>query len=194
PNASAPVPPSLGGFDGDAFWFLSAEDPITGEFARLPDGSPFWQRNVLYYAVVPLQVDQMAGQTVVGGSDTSGYEDRIPYKVLVRKVIDVPPATDTSDEDTIETLLSDPSPYLTRPTRLDLTALAAEPGVEQVEIVCARLVSFRANRGLDYPDQVEFDLRAVALDEVKKQQGIGTTQLLDGPFTLHHLVSVRPRN
>ena len=43
---------SLGSPDGQALWFLS-NIGSDGNPHFLGDGSPFWQRNVLYYIVVP---------------------------------------------------------------------------------------------------------------------------------------------
>ena len=65
------VPSSLGGApDGKAIWFLSARDPATGKFARGPEGEPFWQRNLLYYLVVPQQHLALFGAQLCGRART----------------------------------------------------------------------------------------------------------------------------
>lgn len=77
--------PTLAGADntGDVLWMLSAEDPTTGELARDSEGTPFWQRNVVYYCVVPTDHDKYYG-TACGASKPADC----PHKLLVRRVID----------------------------------------------------------------------------------------------------------
>lgn len=100
---------TLVGKDGDAIWFLSAFDPATGEFIRNDDGTPRWQRNIIYYCVVP------SGSTIGPGVDDGGYEVSHPHKVLVRKVVDSGPTTTPTNPLSQETLLADVSSYLERP-------------------------------------------------------------------------------
>lgn len=82
--------PSLTSTDntGDVLWMLSAEDPATGELARDPDGVPFWQRNVVYYCVVPTDHDKYYGTACGARRPTD-----CPHKVLVRRVVDDGPLT-----------------------------------------------------------------------------------------------------
>ena len=77
--ATAQVPDHLGGggSDGQAVWFLSDVDPLTGRSMRTVDGSPFWQKTILYYLVVPTNHDALCGYTCVGGVAPSGtFDDR----------------------------------------------------------------------------------------------------------------------
>ena len=115
----AEVPASLpgGGKDGCALWFLSAVDPNSGELIRKPDGTPFWQKNVLYYLVAPSGHLDFCGIDCEGGLGPDGFDDRCPHKVLVRKVIDsgVPTNPETDPDATEEELLTDVSVYRTRP-------------------------------------------------------------------------------
>lgn len=186
-----PGPASLpgGGSDGDVFWFLT---PVAGdgEVYQLSDNSPFFQKQILYYLVVPQGVDSLAGGPVNAGSDADGYEDRCPYKLLIRKVIDLGSAADPTDEATLETLLTDPAPYLTRPNGFEVNFMLSEPGVEEVEVVANHLLQFRVRRGVDHARELEFDLRAVRIDEARREVGLGPVSLAEGPFTLQNLVSV----
>ncbi len=186
-----PAPASLpgGGSDGDAFWFLT---PVgaDGEIYQMADGSPFWQRQILYYLTVPQGVDALAGGPVTAGADADGYEDRCPYKLLIRKVIDIGPTADLADETTVETLLSDPSPYLTRPNGTEVGFMLSEPGVDEVEIVANHLLQFRVGRGVDHIRELEFDLRAVRISEARREVGLGPVSLAESAFTLQNLVSV----
>lgn len=172
-------PISLTGFDGDAVWFLSAQDPNTGEFLRTDDGHPLWQRNILYYSVVPDQHDQLHGFDCAGGSDVDGYETRCPHKVLLRKVIDNPPGAagpvvGSADQE----LLSDISPYLTRPQ--GYVPSSGEPGLESVTIAAKNLLEFRAalepNPG--WNGEVSITLSAVRIEEeASRLVKIGTEPL-----------------
>ena len=171
-------PVSLTGFDGDAVWFLSAQDPTTGEFLRTDDGHPLWQRNILYYAVVPDQHRQLHGFDCAGGADGDGYETFCPHKVLLRKVIDNPPGAagpvvGSSDQE----LLLDVSPYLTRPQ--GYAPSTGEPGLESVTIAAKNLIEFRAslepNPG--WNGEVSITLSAARIEEASRLIRVGSEPL-----------------
>jgi hypothetical protein len=165
-----PVPSSLGGgVDGDAVWFLSHINPVDGQPYLKADGTPFWQCNVLYYSVIPKNVDQLASRPVHVGA-TDGYEDRCPYKVLIRKVIDFGPATNPSDEVTEEVLMTpdDIAPYLTRPDKLSTTSMRGEPKLLDMELVGYPLLLFRASP-TSAPRGIQFDIRVVAVEKAERQ-------------------------
>lgn len=190
----APGPSNVpgGGFDGDAFWCLSAIDPVSGEFARLPSGEPFWQKQILYYLVAPTDLNAQAGFAISGGADADGYEDRCPYKVLIRKVIDTgTPTTPASDPDDIEVLLSDPSPYLSRPTGVDVSAMSGEVGLVSVEVISDKMLSFRA---IPQAPEVLFELRSVAIEEARASVRLGAQPLTEGPFVRSTDCAVFPQN
>lgn len=174
-----PVPSSLGGADdGEALWFLSPVDPNSGQAAHLQAGGPFWQRNVLYYLVVPANHDATFGMSCTGTPDgASGYESACGHKVLVRKQIDSGPATDATDEASIETLLPDVAVYMTRPNGFDTSGMLAEPGLEDVEIVASYLLHFESATG-GIPNAVDIDLRAVALEDAQKEISLGSISVL----------------
>ncbi len=192
---TAIVPPSLAsGGDGTAVWCLSAAGP-TGATLMAPDGSAFWQRNILYYLVVP------AGHTsCAGGSGPGNLDDRCPHKVLIRKVIDsgtpTSPASDPIADR--EALLTGGAitAYLTRPNGFDVSAMMGEPGVTQVEIVANNLLWFETKRepDPDIPKEIQVDIRAVRNEELQTLQSIGSAPLYDSPGVTTHLFSVFPRN
>ena len=172
-------PISLSGFDGDAVWFLSAQDPTTGEFLRTDDGHPRWQRNILYYSVVPDQHGQAFGFNCAGGADADGYEAFCPHKILVRKVINNPPGAagpTIGSED--QELLTDVAPYLTRPQGYTIST-SGQPGLESATIAAKNLQSFRAalepNPG--WENEVAFTLGATRIEEASRTHRIGSEAL-----------------
>ncbi len=198
--AAGPGPASLSAApDGSAIWFLSAVDPATGQSLRKADGSPFWQCNILYYAVVPALHDQTFGMTCAGGAGPNGLDDRCPHKVLVRKVIDSGPPTIPADETTEETLLGagPVTAYLTRPQGYDLSSLATEPGVRSVELRGNSLLLASFRRAPDpavSSHEVELDLRALIIPAARRELAVGQVSLADNPFTIRKLLSVFPQN
>lgn len=177
------VAPSLsgGGFDGDAFWFLSAVDPATNLLVRNEDGAPVWQRNILYYLVVPSNHTSCKG--VLG---PNGYDEGCSHKMLLRQVID-------NSNGGVQELLADVTAYLGRPNGVDTTGVGG-PGTEQVSVVSTNLLWFRV---LPAPTGLEgarlFDLRAVALD-IAQRNSTGNDAYAVGPNTLSSLLTVRGQN
>ena len=194
-SGTSTVPASLssGGYDGDAVWFLSHINPTDEKAHILSDGTPFWQCHVLYYCVVPRNVETLVGGTVPDGKDADNYEDRCSYKVLIRKVIDVGTATDPTDESTAETLMPNADAYLTRPDGYDTSSMTAEPGVMSVEIVATKLLLFRAKKDAA-PSRFEFDIRALSVEAQQKVAKNPSGPLLESPYTLQSLISVSARN
>lgn len=178
------VPASLsgGGNDGDAFWFLSPIDPTTEQLVRNDDGQPIWQRNILYYLVVPS--DEAGCQ---GKSGPDGYEQGCPHKVLVRKVID----NRSGGE---QVLLKDVKGYLTRPLKAD-ASVAPGPNVDDSHIVGTSLLWFRI---LPDPANSEgariVDGRSVALELAQRNATVGPKAYASGPYTRQTLLSVKARN
>lgn len=189
------VPPSLGsgGYDGDAIWFLSHVNPIDGKSYIKSDGTPFWQCNVLYYLTVPQNVEQLTDYPIRSGSDADNYEDRCPHKVLIRKVIDIGPDTDPTNEDTAETLISDPSEYLTRPVLLNTSFMSGETDLISTEIVATDLLYFRAAL-VDPPKGIQFDIRATSLEEANRASTSTSESLLESIYTAQSLLFVAARN
>ena len=190
----APVPASLGGgVDGDAVWFLSHINPTTGRPHLKADGTPFWQCNVLYYSVVPESVDQLSTRPIRSGS-TDGYEDRCPYKVVIRKVIDQGTPTDPNDENSEEKLMSaaDISAYLSRPDRLSVAAMAGEANLLDLEIVGYPVLLFRGSP-IAAPEGVQFDIRAVAIERAHRLDK-GSESLLDSAATIRSELFVSAHN
>jgi type II secretory pathway pseudopilin PulG len=187
--STLPGPTTLTGYDGDAFWFLSALDE-NGNFVRKSDGSPFWQRNVLYYTVTPdIREVALFGS---GGANIDGYEAHCPYKILVRKEIDHAAPTDLTDESTSEELISeaDIAFYLTRPSSYQLKGLDSEPGVVSLKFVSKDLVSTRCS--LD-SGAVNVTLIACANERAKKHAGFGRGELTGQPFLHEVNLTLIPR-
>lgn len=190
----ADVPAGLpgGAPDGRAVWFLSALDP-QGKVVQ-KDGLPFWQRNVLYYLVVP------AGHTgCTGGAGPAGPDDRCVHKVLIRKVIDSgPTTTPTSDfELTAETSLLDVTPYLTRPNSATLEGMrSSEAGLESATVVAQDILCWDVRLSPDprCPGEIEVDLKDVAVDEARHHVKLGVDSLAESRFAVSYLFSVMPRN
>lgn len=182
--ALSSVPPSLagGGKDGSAIWFLSAQDPATGEMVLKPDGTPFWQRNILYYLAVP-----SGHQSCAGGIGPGGFDDRCPHKVLIRKVIDsgvttTPGGDPKTDE---EVLLSDATAYLSRPSPYETDA----------EQIANQLLWFQVSLGSPgLRGEINIDLRAVAVREAQSKVSLGTVPLSSGPYTANRILSIVPMN
>ncbi len=183
---------NLSGADGDVLWFLSAIDPVTGKFCRNADGTPFWQRNIVYYLVTPKNSHLHFGYDAAGLAQ-AGYEVACPYKVLIRKEIDSGVPTHLSDSSSIEKLLtySELAPYLDRP---DGYSCAGMSGVNTaVKPVSANLLSFRA----ELQDQlrgVSLDLRATAIERARREGGIGSRDLISQPATTQLRFVVMPPN
>lgn len=197
--AQGKVPASLagGGNDGSALWFLSAVDPSTGEMAVKPDGTPFWQRNLLYYLVVPDGHAGLFGFDCQGGLGPNGFDDRCPHKLLIRKVIDsgVPTAPQGNPDTDAETLLGDVTPYLTRPAGYNLGVMGGEPGLERVEISATRLLWFEVTlKAPGRPQEIDIDLRAVAIKDAQGHVAVGSVPLSSGRFTANRIVSILPMN
>lgn len=184
---------SLGSPDGAAIWFLSNRG-ADGNAQFLDDGSPFWQRNVLYYLVVPNNHAALFGWNCPGGAGPGPFarDDRCPHKVLIRKEIDSGPATDTSNPANIEALMSaaDIVPYLTRPAGYSVVAMNAEPGVDNTRIVGRNLLTFDVTTtaaGL-----IGIDTRAVSIARARTKISLGSVSLFDSPYTFHFGMSVSP--
>lgn len=174
-------------------WFLSAVSD-TGKMAhKALDGSPFYQRNVIYYLVVP------AGHTSCSGlNGPNGLDDACPHKLLIRKVVDVPPATSPTDNPdlTEESLIRDVTPYLTRPNGRDLSAMQSEPNLERAEVVASNLLWFEVtlNPDPEIANEVQLDLRAVSLDDARREVQFGSVSLAVSRFTQQQLITVVPKN
>ncbi len=190
------VPPSLGGGnDGEALWFLSPVDPATGVIVRKQDGHPFWQRNILYYLVVPNNHDATFGQSCAGGVGPNGFDDRCPHKVLIRKVIDSGPPTSPPDETTEEVLLPAVAGYLDRPNGFDVSGLGGA-GLQQSKIV-AQLLHFSsalAPLPQNAANQLVVDVRGVSIGEARRTARVGTDSFFDSAFTHQSPFSVLLHN
>jgi prepilin-type N-terminal cleavage/methylation domain-containing protein len=181
---TAPGPSTLAGRDGDALWFLSAVDPDTDEFIRNDDGTPRWQRNILYYPVIASGLDlEHSG----GGIDAGGYEVSYPYKLLVRKVIDSGGATDPLLPATQEALITDITPFLEQPTGYDFPSGDSE----SVTIVARSLLSFQVTTN-DTLRRVDITLQAANTQEAGKLFAIGTRSLVNPQFLMLRQFVVYP--
>jgi type II secretory pathway pseudopilin PulG len=185
---------TLAGADGDVLWFLSAIEPTSGRFIRNPEnGTPFWQRNVVYYAVSPLGLDNL--NYLGAGRDVGGYEVACPYKMLVRKEIDFGPATSSSSdpETTTETLMTfdQIASHLNRPTGYSCAGMASENST--VKPVSANVLTFRADL-MENLRGIAIDLRCTAIDRARREGLISDRDLSTNPATTQLQFVVLPPN
>lgn len=176
--------------DGSAICLLSASVGGSGDMVTKAVGEPFWQRNILYYVVVP------QGDPCQGGADANGFDDRCPHKLLVRKIIDVPPLTSPADLPPVDEVNANPVPYLTRPIgRVDISNLLGEANVNQVELVARGMVTMqvKVQPNPNYPNEVTVLL--AALNELEgRKLSIGTVPLTGQPALMVNTLSLFPRN
>ncbi|MBX3170337.1 MAG: hypothetical protein KF760_23225 [Candidatus Eremiobacteraeota bacterium] len=175
------------GFSGDAIWFLSPEKGSSGEVDRKFNGAPRYQRNVLYYLSIP------NGDSCAGGLGPSGYDDRCPHKVLVRKVIDSGAATLPGDDATEEQLMTAAqiTPYLTRPNGMSVANMNSEPDVKLVSQAARELLWFRVQNN---PAPLQFELRASNVIRARKEIALGSTSLYNSPLTSELRLTLAPPN
>ncbi len=193
--AKAPGIPAndLSGADGDVLWFLSAIDPMTGEFRRHPDGTPFWQRNIVYYLVTPKNLAQHFDYQATG-FDVGGYEVACPFKLLVRMEIDSGVPTSPTDPSSAEKLMDfgEVSSYLDkRPDGYDCAGMA--PIGCSIKPVAANLLSFRVELNSSLQG-VSLDLRATSIDRARREGGIASRDLSQQPVTTQLQFLVLPPN
>lgn len=181
---------SLGSPDGQALWFLSNLDGA-GQPKFLSDGSPFWQKNVLCYLVVPDDHQRVFGQLCAGGAGPGGYDDRCPHKVLVRKEIDFGTATNLADDSTVESLMAvaDIAPYLQRPMGYKVLT-AGQPGLKSAQIVGRNLLTFNLSSSM--PNTITIDTRSVSIPRARTKVAIGSVSLFSSPFTYQFSLTVIP--
>jgi competence protein ComGC len=195
------TPSTLGG--QDAIWFLSAVGP-NEEFVRDEDGFPFWQRNILYYLAKPQGHDALYNIACASGSNPAG-DDICPHKMLVRVVIDYPPATTPlplpptppGPGDVPEVLIPDTEigTYTVAPQGLDTSAIESLPGVEEVRIIATGMLWFKVRPAPGAPTAgLELDMRATAIKEASKTLPVGSVPLLNVPNTSLSIFSLFPNN
>lgn len=189
------VPDHLGGGGktGQAVAFRSAWDPDQGRYCQKTDGTPFWQKTILYYVAVPVRHDELYRMTCQGGSGPDGFDDVCPHKILIRKTIDQAPVTTASSaEGTEEPMPTDITSYLTRPDDLSLNGMSSEAGLVEARVVASKLLWFRATSGAG--GEIEVDLRALAIAEALGKVRVGEVSLGEDPLALQQLFTVRPGN
>ena len=181
-HSNSTVVPSLvaGPDDGSALWLLSPCDPASGQIVQTAGGYPAWQRNILYYLIVPQD------DSCPGGAGPPGLDDRCPHKSLIRKRINLPSHP--------EPLLTSVVPYLTRPVGKSCDAMLSEPYLEEVTVVANNLLSFEVNRDTDLACQIRVVLRAVAIEDAARLLSIGVVSLSADSHTQTLQLSLFPRN
>lgn len=131
---------------GDIVTFLSAVDEPSGEVLFAPDGSPFWQRNLLFYLAIP-------------PGDGCRPPARCIHKRLLRLALDTedPTGPDTDPAVSEEALLDDP-----------LSKLSSE-----APAVANNLTSFQvqlAPTPASFPDEVKVTVGAESNGKVQTTQ------------------------
>lgn len=171
---------------GDAIWFLSAEDPASEEFVRKPNGTLFWQKNVLYYLTVPLDHDERY-------KIHCDEMNRVcSHKVLVRLVIDNGIiTTPNSPEDDEETLLTrtQARAHFVRPNTLDLAPLTTDPRVVSATVVASSLLDNSVSVQGD-GREIRCKLSAGLIEDARKNFPLGKVPFPEKSFTLSRTVAV----
>lgn len=178
---------------GQAFWFLSARDPATGQFVTADDGRPFWQKNVLYYLTVPQDHDTRYGV------NCQQFDRVCPHKILLRKVIDRDnPTTPTSAPEDEETLMTEAEAqeHLTRPATLDLSAMEALATVVEVDYVCGHLLDMTLTTEVQDGKLVEAEvlIEAGLIEATRNRLAVGRDEFNAGAYVLSKSVGFVPRN
>ncbi len=176
--------------NGDAIWFLSAEDPHESDpdkrFVRSAEnGAPVFQSQILYYLIRPSNYSEVSGGMPAAVDPDPNSDFFAPHKFLVRKVIEVPGKS--------QKLLTDMQidDYITPPTDYSLSPFKTEPNVVDFRLVSDKLLSFEA-----LLDQSVLEVRTSALriDEARKSVPVGNLSLRDHPLTVHRTVRYELRN
>lgn len=189
------LPGSSAGSDSVALACLSCSTDGTGNVVTKPGGEPYWQRNILYYLIVP------QGDPCQGGLDpTTQCDDRCPHKVLVKKIVDIAPTTlptgnPSADIESIMSSVQAPA-FLTRPNRTDVSAMTSETGLTQVTVVANQLLTMFVERQPDpnIPLEVRITLQAYNQATGQKQVAVGTVALSKSEHTISQQLSLFPRN
>lgn len=182
---------NLAGADGDVLWFLSAIDPLSGNFIRKDDGTPFWQRNVVYYAVTPLGLADMG--YLGSGQAVNGYEVACPFKLLIRKEIDSGDPTTADTSSSIERLMTyaELAGHLNRPNGFSCAGMGA--GNASVKAVSANILTFQCDLDPELRG-ISVDLRCTATDRARREGGISDRDLSAEPFTTQLAFTLLPPN
>jgi hypothetical protein len=181
------VPASLpgGAFDGTGVCLLSPYRNGSGELVMNTDG-PEWQRNIIYYTVVPV------GDPCGGGADANGYDDRCPHKLLIRKVIN------QGSTPQAPLAIGAIANYLTRPAGpKNISNFAGEANLTESQIVSHGMVGLRVQTHKTHPsllkDEVIFTVSALNQPRGRKL-AVGTVALTGQPGFLVNSMAVFPRN
>ena len=183
--------PGLESSQGDVLWFLSAYDSKSQRAVRRPNGSAFWQRNILYYLKVPNQHDKFFDTAC------SGHYKTCPHKVLVRKVIDSGPVTSPSSSLVNEEALlfaGSIAGFLTAPDGFSFPSQG--PSVESAEIVATGLLSFRLTASPKEGTQKEYAIKLAGFDVEKagRKLHFNKEDIFQSPYTHFIDFSVFPGN
>ena len=186
------VPAGLpgGAFDGSAICLLSNAENGTGDAVIKGVGEPFWQRNILYYCIAP------QGDPCQGGADAGGFDDRCPHKLLIRKIIDVAPATTALDVPPTDEVNATISGFLTRPIGpKDISNLLGQANVTQIDLVARGIVSMQVQvqPNPNLPNEITVHLSALNVPKGQKL-AVGTQALTGNGALLVNDFSVFPRN
>ena len=176
--------------NGDAVWFLSAEDPTESDpdlrFRRSGEtGAPIYQTQILYYLIRPVNYSDVADGLTASIDPNPNNDFFAPHKFLIRKVIDTP-----SDP---ETLLSpsDIDAYITPPVDYSLSPFNTEANVLDYKLVSDKMLSFEVES-----DGTVVSVRASALriDEARREIPVGTVSLEEHPLTVFREMAYKLKN
>ncbi len=170
--------------NGDALWFLTAEDPLEANPElryryNLETFEPEWQRTVLYYLIRPSNYQAVSGGLIPGVDPDPRQDYFAPHKFLIRKVIDRP-----GDPEELMTP-GEVDVYLTAPADHRLAGLSGESGVVDVRLIADGMLSFEVERD---GAMLEIATRALRIEEANRRIGdLGNRSLRDEPLTVMRL-------
>lgn len=173
--------------NGDAIWFLSAENPSEFEpdkrFRHSPEnGAPMFQSHILYYLIRPTDYQRVSGGLVAAIDPDPNSDFFAPHKFLIRKVINVPEKllTDTQIDD-----------YITPPTDYSLSPFQSEPNVVDFRLISDKMISLEA---LLEQSVLEVRTSALRIEEARKSIPVGSISLREHPLSVHRTTRYELRN
>lgn len=170
----------IGAGHGDALWFRSAADKVTGEFRRQATGAPDWQTNIVYYLIRPNNHAAVAGGYNCGVDPAPNGDGFCPHKMLIRKVVDQATLLTPAQVDS----------FLTAPSAYDVSAMtdAGNPLLLETRIIAANLLWFRV---FETVPEIDIELGASKTHEAERRFSVGSSSLLgDGVTTIHELGTI----
>lgn len=166
--------------NGDALWFLSAENPTESN----PDlrfrhsvetGTPIFQSQILYYLVRPLNYSRVSGGLTAAVDPDPDSDFYAPHKFLIRKVIDRP------EDPEILASATEVDDFTTSPLDYTMTPLNLESNLLAYKLVSDNMLSFQV---VIEGSTVLVRTSALKIDEARRRIAVGNISLKEQPLTV----------